>query len=97
VHPLERAIRSSDGILSTAELHHRGFDDDTIKLVASYKKIVPIRRGWYASPDLPVDAFRALVSGADHRHPDRSLGRRSARYDQALSARGHLPCGPSRG
>ena len=58
MHPLERAIRSSDGILSTAELHRRGVDDDTIKLVVSYRKIVPIRRGWYASPDLPRDAFR---------------------------------------
>jgi len=63
VHPLERAIRSSDGILSTAELHRRGFDDDTIKLVVSYRKIVPIRRGWYASPDLPRDAFLAWRAG----------------------------------
>jgi hypothetical protein len=89
VHPLERAIRSSDGILSTAELHRRGFDDDTIKLVVSYRKIVPIRRGWYASPDLPRDAFRQRRRAR--------FGRRNARHDRALPTPGDLPCGPSRG
>jgi hypothetical protein len=59
MHPVERIVRELGGIASTAELIRRGCDTDMIRLVESYGKILRIRQGWYATPDVPADSFRA--------------------------------------
>jgi len=63
MHPVERIVRELGGIASTAELIRRGCDTDMIRLVASYGKILRIRQGWYATPDVPADSLRAWRAG----------------------------------
>ena len=63
MHPVERAVRDLGGIASAAEIIDRRCTRDMIKLVASYGKVRPIRRGWYATPELPEDSFRAWKAG----------------------------------
>ena len=63
MHPVERAVRELGGIASTTEILQRGNDTDMIRLVAGYGKIRQIRRGWYATPELPEDSFRAWRVG----------------------------------
>lgn len=63
MHPVERAVRDLGGIASTAELLRRGFDAEMIRMVSGYGRIVSIRHGWYATPELPDDSFRAWRAG----------------------------------
>ncbi|WP_188509104.1 hypothetical protein [Conyzicola nivalis] len=34
-----------------------------VRLVASYGRIVPVRQGWYAVPEVPKDSLRAWRAG----------------------------------
>jgi hypothetical protein len=63
MHPVERVVRDLGGIASTAEIVGRGYETDMIRLVASYGKIVPVRQGWYAVPEVPTDSLRAWRAG----------------------------------
>jgi hypothetical protein len=60
---VERAIRNLGGIASTAEILQCGNETDMIRWVAQYGKIASIRRGWYATPDVPADSLRAWRAG----------------------------------
>ena len=63
MHPVERVVREYGGIASTREILARGYETETIRLVASYGRIVPVRQGWYAVPEMPRDSMRAWRAG----------------------------------
>jgi hypothetical protein len=63
MNPVERAIAEHGGIASAAEILQRRCSRDMIKLFSEYGTVRRIPHGWYASPDLPEDAFRAWKAG----------------------------------
>jgi len=63
MNPVERAIIELGGIASAAEILQRRCTRDMIKLFSEYGAVRRIRNGWYASPELPDDSFRAWKAG----------------------------------
>lgn len=58
-----------DGVMSTAELLAKDFDFEWIRIAARYRRIIRVRKGWYASPaenenTQPTDAAPQLATSA---------------------------------
>ena len=57
------ALASLGGYASRRELVEMGCSDDFIDLCVWYRRILPVRKGWYVTPDMPSAVVRALRVG----------------------------------
>ncbi|MET0734036.1 MAG: hypothetical protein ABWY55_00105 [Microbacterium sp.] len=90
----KRRLAMAGGIASTADLHAMGLSDTDIRMLAGYRAIRRVRRGWYASPDadplVPEDERdRVRLHWARHPSPgDRGAVHVEPARRQALACRG---------
>jgi hypothetical protein len=56
-------VRLLGGIASTGELLRRGIPRDWIRMAVDYGRILRVRRGWFASLDIPEVALQARRAG----------------------------------
>lgn len=78
------AVRELGGIASTAQLLAHRQPVDAIRMAVDYRKIIRIRRGWFASLDTPAEAIMARRIGG-------RLGCVSALTFHGIQADGRFP------
>jgi very-short-patch-repair endonuclease len=63
VHDIERLIRQRGGFARRRDLRAHGWGDGAIRMALALRVIFRVRHGWYAIPDAPQPAIRAVRLG----------------------------------
>lgn len=63
VRDIEWQVRVLGGLARTYELYDAGYWQSMVQLHAGYKKILHVRKGWWATKDTPPDVIAARKAG----------------------------------
>lgn len=60
---IDRKLRELGGIAKTSELLALGYSRRTIEAAVGYRRLIRVRKGWYAERDLPPEVIAACRIG----------------------------------
>jgi hypothetical protein len=58
-----RDVAALGGIARRSDLRRMGLDDQAVRLLVAYGRLIRVRQAWFALPDTQVDAVRACQVG----------------------------------